>query len=493
MDRLRYLLGLLTLLAAIGGGVFLWNLLHEADRGTTFPVRVEFRNVRGLKAGADVRHRGVAVGVVHRVELRADTRRVEVVVALEPAHARLACANSQFWIVTPRFTGLGGATGLDTLVRDAYVSFITPDPAGPPLAAGATLIGNEKPALDEAEGVLEPVKHGDLLLTLLVGENHALAPGAPVTFRGLTVGEVRSIRLAPKGTHVEIVLRIDRSHRATATDQSKFWIARPRLYGDVIRGLNVEDIGAALTPYVGYWTPLAKGVPLPEGARVRASDERPKEEFDVPADALRAGGQPSRPTTRDSTLRVARVVYDAVERDALSANDPVHREGTGVVFADGLGRLAVLCTRGTVDGAWFVSDGWSGDPEIEQERISVTLLEGPVLAATRAWIDPEHDLALLVLTDPPAGIATTPTSQLAFDARPGDAGAQLVTAVVRQDGLALETVPAAEAKGAAEALRGAALVDGGQLLALRGQRGGFDEQPALVPIARLPEALRPRP
>src|SRR5690606_25877991 len=132
MTRLRYLVGLATLVGAALAGWWLIDLLRADGHEGLYTLRLEFRDVRGLRAGADVKHRGVPVGSVRRIELREDGERAVVDAVLEPAAARLVRYGSKFWIVTPRFLGLAqGATGLDTLIRDAYVSFLTPPDAGP--------------------------------------------------------------------------------------------------------------------------------------------------------------------------------------------------------------------------------------------------------------------------------------------------------------------------------------------------------------------------
>jgi hypothetical protein len=491
MHRLRYLLGLIVLAAAAAAGMYLWNLLHDAERGHHFQLRLEFRNARGLKAGADVRYRGVQVGVVQTVELRADTRRAIVVVALGSGRESLASSNSQFWIVTPRFGGLtGGASGLDTLVRDAYLAFVTPDPPGAPLASGGTLLGLERPGGEDTEVVLEPHKHGDLLLTLLVPENHGLAAGARVMFRGVPTGEVRSAKLAAEGTHVELLLRIDRQYRTTVTERSEFWIARPRLSGALLGGFAVEELGALLAPYVSYHTPPGQGLPVQENYRVVAAAQRPAiAPLEVPESALRASPPASRP--QGSALRLAHVVYDAVEVDWLSSDDPVHREGTALLFEDGNGRLVALCPRSVCDGAYFVDDTLGSDPEIAHEKITVLLPDGPVLPAVRTWIDAEgRDLALLVIEEPPAETRGTPTELLDFSAAASEGSLQFVA--LQRDGSELRQEADAKALPALDTWRGACVLHGERVVALVAQHGGADQRPALLALAQLPESLRPR-
>ena len=106
MERMRYVLGLLTLGAAITCGWFLLNLLSEEDGAESYRLRLEFRSARGLRTGADLRLRGVSVGTVRRVRVSEYGTKAVVEVSLQSWAERFACVNSKFWVVTPRFSGL---------------------------------------------------------------------------------------------------------------------------------------------------------------------------------------------------------------------------------------------------------------------------------------------------------------------------------------------------------------------------------------------------
>ena len=146
MQRTRYLIGLLTLVLAIAGALLLWNMLGSGEERPGLHLKIEFRDARGLRPGADVRLRGVTVGVVRGVQIGEDGGKAIADVLVDPGAAHQARVNSTFWIVSPRFSGLtSGATGLDTLVRDAYVAFVTPAEPGTPLPPGSQLAGSERP------------------------------------------------------------------------------------------------------------------------------------------------------------------------------------------------------------------------------------------------------------------------------------------------------------------------------------------------------------
>jgi paraquat-inducible protein B len=138
MHRIRYLLGLLTLLLAAGGAWYLFHVFRGNANTQGLAIRVEFRDARGLRSGADVRYRGVNVGAVLGVRISDDGSKAVADLLFDEGAAAQVCVNSTFWIVSPRFQGIAaGASGLDTLVRDAYVAFVTPAEHGSSAAASS--------------------------------------------------------------------------------------------------------------------------------------------------------------------------------------------------------------------------------------------------------------------------------------------------------------------------------------------------------------------
>ena len=487
MDRLRQLIGILTLVAAVALGVWFFRLLADDDKSGLFVVRLEFRDVRGLKSGADVRYRGVRVGTVSDVTIGLDGEKGVITVLLQADGARLARQSSRFWIVVPRFGGLtSGATGLDTLVRDAYVAFLTTDVNSPELPAGSLLAGLERPPLDRGANDLDPVQRGDLLMTMLVPENSGIEPGAEVQFRGMRVGEVRQVEMAAGGTHIEMLIRIRERYRATVTDKSEFWIARPRVSGALLRGISVEDVGALLTPFVGYHTLSGKGVPVPDGYRVVATQERPDTTTnEIPAGA-REQVQPNAGAGKAKGLRIVEIAYECTDEDWLSPDDESQRRGSGLLFVDPQGRVVVLTARSLCDGTRFMSDLF-GDPDIKNEAIRVVVPGIGVYRAGRTWVDPSGgDLALLVLEDVPPDLPTTSVGEFDFDS-----GADVA------DEFSIATNEHANALGTAlpglSAARGAVLIHAGKAVGILGCAQGKDETPARIQLSALPVELRPKP
>lgn len=482
MHRARYLLGLVTLVLAIAGAVWIVRTLRRLDDRPGLPLQVEFREARGLRAGADVRYRGVTVGTVRAITIAADGSKAVAHLLLDPAGAAHASVGSAFWIVTPRFSGLAdGATGLDTLVRDSYVAFATPPGSSTALVGGSLLAGRERPPPAAESDTLDEIEHGDLLMTLLVPENHGLRPGSAVIFRGMRTGDVRAVELAASGTHVEVTLRIARRHRQTVTDKSVFWVARPYVTGALFSGFTVADVSALLTPYVSYYGEPGRGVLVQDGYRAAALGARPAFEVDpVPGEALRQPPAAAPPAT--DGLVLVRISYAAVERDLLSADDAIRREGTGLLYLDRSGRAVVATARSLVDGSFTERDLFGGDPEIADEQLKVLLPSGSVLRGGRIWVDPGGaDLAALVLEDVPPDLVGTSPSRLSWTSAAPAAGKLHAAG---PDGSPLP--PGEPDRPADAAWLGAVVCAGDQAYGVVGGGG------SVVLLERLPADLRPQ-
>ncbi|MFN9334738.1 MAG: MlaD family protein [Planctomycetota bacterium] len=401
--------------------------------------------------------------------------------------------------MTPRFGGLtDGLSGLDTLVRDAYVAFATPSPRGTPLPPGSLISGRERPPADAEAESLEPVRHGDLLMTLLVPQNHGLRPGSQVVHRGVATGDVRSVALAADGSHVEVALRIAREPRATVTDKAVFWIARPQLSGALLSGFTVQDAASLLSPFVGYHVEPGVGVLVPDGHRAAAAASRPDFELaPVPASAVKRAPPAAKVATSDDGIVVVRVVYAATERDTFTPDDDVRRAGNGLLYVDRSGRAVVVTARSLVDASYTEQDGY-GEPEIADEQIKVVLPGGAVLRAGRVWVDADDgDLAALVLDGAPPDLVGTAADPLAVAVdvmSPQEPGA------VRRlgpDGAPLAPIRVGSTTSQPEALGGVFVGDGkarGVVVAddRAAVGAGAASLATVVRLQRVPAELRPQ-
>lgn len=76
------------------------------------------------------------------------------------------------------------------------------------------------------------------LITIAFREGHGLKPEDRLTYRGIEIGAVEKIELNPDRDGVVAHVRLTPRARSMAADGAKFWIVRPMLSIDAIRGLD---------------------------------------------------------------------------------------------------------------------------------------------------------------------------------------------------------------------------------------------------------------
>ena len=76
------------------------------------------------------------------------------------------------------------------------------------------------------------------LITIAFREGHGLKPEDRLTYRGIEIGAVEKIELNPNRDGVVAHVRLTPQARSMAAEGAKFWIVRPMLSIDAIRGLD---------------------------------------------------------------------------------------------------------------------------------------------------------------------------------------------------------------------------------------------------------------
>lgn len=176
-------------------------------------IRITFDTAEGIEAGkSEVRYKNVPVGMVTEVELLPD-RRISATVKLTRGGAIVAVKDSRFWVERPR-VGLGGVSGLSTLLSGAYIGVdIGADPE-----EADTFVGLEKPP-----GVTLDRK--GTLFKLRAADAGSLVIQSPVYLRRQPVGVITSLDLTADGKSIEMEVFIDAPQDKNVTTNTVWWNA----------------------------------------------------------------------------------------------------------------------------------------------------------------------------------------------------------------------------------------------------------------------------
>lgn len=176
------------------------------------PIVIEFLDGYGVKPEDRLKHHGIDVGQVERVELSAELEKVLVHVRLQRNASTLAREGTQFWIVRPTFS-IDSVGGLETILGAKYLA-VAPGPSSGPKTS--RFIGLESPPVASA-------KDGSLEILLDSGTRGGLSNGAPILYRGYRIGNVLQVGLATDARSVRARCAIEPEYRDLVRTNTKFW------------------------------------------------------------------------------------------------------------------------------------------------------------------------------------------------------------------------------------------------------------------------------
>ncbi|WP_109124778.1 MlaD family protein [Dyella sp. C11] len=236
------LVWLVPVIAALVGLSLVIHAWYEA--GPT--INIGFQSAEGLDPGkTPVKYKSVIIGRVTAVRLSEDRSHVVARVALEKSARGFATADTRFWVVRPRI-GLGGVSGIDTLLSGAFI--------------GAD-VGQSQEPKDDFVGLETPptVTHGSPGKTFDLHSDDlgSLDIGSPVYYRRIQVGRVSSYHLNKDGKGVTLQIFLDAPNDQFVTTSSRFWNASGidvSLGADGLK-VNTQSLATVLAGGVAFQDP----------------------------------------------------------------------------------------------------------------------------------------------------------------------------------------------------------------------------------------------
>jgi paraquat-inducible protein B len=225
------------------GGWLAWSTLSQ--RGPL--ITITFETAEGLQADqSHVRHKDVDMGVVQKIQLTPDLKRVQVTVRMNREAEPLLTEGAEFWVVRPRFFA-GAISGLQTLFSGSYIDLLPASDGGEPKRE---FVGLENP----------PVLQSDvpgrtfLLQAKRIG---SLNLGSPILYRDLEVGEVLGWDVGEMARDITVHVFVREPFDKYVHDDSRFWNASGAKVQLGTNGLQVQvqSLRAVVLGAVAFETP----------------------------------------------------------------------------------------------------------------------------------------------------------------------------------------------------------------------------------------------
>jgi paraquat-inducible protein B len=225
---------LIPLVAALIAGFIGYRAI--TSQGPT--ITITFETAEGLQAGkTKVRYLDVDVGTVETVAIGADLKHIVVTASMVPEARAYLRESTTFWIVKPR-VGVGGVSGLSTLLSGAYIGLAPGDGADARRFAGL----EEPPQLS--------ANVAGRRYTLRAPTLGSVSRGAPIYYRGIEVGQVLGYSLTPDARALDVTIFVEEPYHELVRTTSRFWNAS---------GINLTTSAAGISLNVASLQALLVG------------------------------------------------------------------------------------------------------------------------------------------------------------------------------------------------------------------------------------------
>lgn len=189
-----------------------WLLVqHMSEQGPLIKIFFdEGANLQPEKT--PLRYRGVTIGMVKKLVLSEDGKKVVADVRLINSAKNFAVKGSKFWIVSPKVS-FQGISGLETLIEGNYIT-VQPGKEDSP---------QELEFAGKVQSDSNDPLENTVAYTLEAKNVESISVGDSVTYRGLKIGSVSRVSLSKTGQSVLVQINIENRYLRVIRTNTVFW------------------------------------------------------------------------------------------------------------------------------------------------------------------------------------------------------------------------------------------------------------------------------
>ncbi len=202
------LIWFLPLIAILVSGWLIYKSFSEKGEVIT----ISFPTAEGLDVDkTKIKYLDVEIGKVTAININNNLKTIVVTAQMNNSSSDYLKDNTQFWVVRPQ-VGLGGISGLGTLLSGAYIEL---KPGFGEHKHDFIGLSNPPPLKANAEGkefILETNNLG------------SMKTGTPINFHGISVGQVLSHELSAAADAIRLTIFISKPYDQFIRKNTRFWI-----------------------------------------------------------------------------------------------------------------------------------------------------------------------------------------------------------------------------------------------------------------------------
>jgi len=206
-----------------------------ADSKQGLSITLQLNNTNNLPKRAGILFKGHGIGRVDNIRYDTKSQLFVAKATINPAFSELVTESAEFWVEQASLS-FSKIENLSNLITGDYISF-----------------SHGENYLDEAQKTQfmvkshQPQSQDNLILTVIADNADGLSENAPLTYKGLTIGQIRSLSLTNDSNHIQAIVQINQPFTYLINTQSKFHLSsgvnvKASLQGVEINSKSIQNI-----------------------------------------------------------------------------------------------------------------------------------------------------------------------------------------------------------------------------------------------------------
>ena len=205
----------------------LFDNIHDSEQGLS--ILLKLKDTHNLPNRAGILFKGHGIGRIDKIRYDSNSQLFLAEATINPAFSEMMTENAQFWIEKTALS-FSKIENLGNIITGDYISFTHSQHYQQEVPQSEFVLAQHKDSQNEYTTV-----------TLTADNADGLTEGAPVTYKGLSIGKISTLQLSKDSQHIKVLLNIQNQFAYLITQQSKFHLSSGLDFKASLTGLELSS------------------------------------------------------------------------------------------------------------------------------------------------------------------------------------------------------------------------------------------------------------
>ena len=223
----------------------LYDDIEQSEAGVK--IELLLSNITNLPEGAGILFKGLGIGKITTINYISDKKLFIANATINPQFSDMVTENAQFWLEKTSLS-FSKMKNVGNIITGDYIAF-SPNESTikAPSATRFTVQEAKKPAKES------------VALTLITEDATGLSSGTPISYQGITIGNISALNFASNGQFIETSINIEKKYQYLVSKHSQFYLLSGlQVKGSLLKGIEVQSapLESMLSGGIGLYNKL---------------------------------------------------------------------------------------------------------------------------------------------------------------------------------------------------------------------------------------------